>query len=166
MLLRIAQPILLSIAVLVIIILPHSAPIRSSNQLEAEMLAVNSLRVYINQTFVTQAIEQTIYYNYPDQQVLEIVTNEFSLRFILNAKDLQKGLYAMEQFNGNVATIHFKNGCYATTDHYFSAILNLEEINFNEIQGSFTMMAHAETCDSMYTLQKGEFKSTFKRVVN
>lgn len=166
MLLRIAQPIILSVAVLAIIILPHSSPIQTSETLEKELVTQNSLHVLINQNFTRQTIKQAIHHQYNDQQVLEIITEEFSLRFIIDENRLQNGLYSFEEFNGNIATIHFKDGCYATTDHYFTAILNIQEINTNEIKGSFNLMANAETCNQYISLQNGEFRTSFEQVLN
>ena len=95
MIFRIIQPIILSVTVAAILILPTTAKFPANNQPLAELPGENKTVYTLNDSTQTDSIRYSLIYISEKENILELLAENFSIRFQVN-EPLKQNDHAMD----------------------------------------------------------------------
>ncbi|MCE2732104.1 MAG: hypothetical protein O9302_05495 [Cyclobacteriaceae bacterium] len=164
MIFRIIQPIILSVTVAAILILPTTAKFPANNQPLAELPGENKTVYTLNDSTQTDSIRYSLIYISEKENILELLAENFSIRFQVNEPLKQNTNYVLDNPGKRLATVNVDNLCYATTDEYYTGTLLIHKFDkeSGSVQGSFEIVVHSATCDSIIRIQDAHFKTRAK----
>jgi hypothetical protein len=161
MVFRIIQPVLLSVAVAAILILPTTAKLPSQENHLENLIAENQIQYILNDSAQTSAIQYTMVYQSENENMIEIISDNFSVRFQLNESIQKNNVYFLDNPVNGTATISLHNSCYATTDEKYTGTLLIHEFDQQTgmLSGGFELVVMANSCNTAIKIQNAQFKA-------
>jgi hypothetical protein len=158
---RIIQPALLTVAVAAILILPTTAKLPSHKIHAENQIEENKIQFVLNDSAQTSAIQYAMVYQSQTENMIEIICDNFSVRFQLNESLRKNNVYLLDNPVYGTATISMHNSCYATTNEKYTGTLIIHEFDQQTgiLSGGFEFAVFASSCNSAIKIQNALFKA-------